>query len=148
MTKSGTRKKQSFRSGRKILLRINKAHIPGVQLMQFSKEVHRLEPGDQTFEGITVTAVRFFDGDPDHVMSAYFRMRALAEIVSSGRLPGWTGIPQPDGSVMTHPALFDAAGQAPLQSKGDNFVFNRAIFLKRSFQLAKLLKRKPKSDSN
>lgn len=131
-----------------MLSRINKAHIPGLQLMQFSKEVYKLEPDDRTFEGITVTAVSFFDGDPDYVMSAYFRMRALAEIVSSGRLPGWTKTPQSDGSIMTHPALFDAAGQAPLQSKGDNFVFNRAIFLKRAFQLAKLLKRKPESDSN
>ena len=140
MAKRKAKKKTLSQYERRLLQRINKEHIPGDQLRRFADEVHQLNQGEGTFEAMSFVALRLFDANPDRMISAHFRVVALAKIVSGGSLPGWTRTPQPDGSIMTHSTLFDAAGQVPLRLKGDVFFFSRAILLKKSFQLAKPIK--------
>lgn len=109
--------------------------------MEFANEVDWLKPKDRGFEGRMVTALRFFKGDSGRVMSAMFRMEALARIISQGRLEGWTKPGDKKGMSLTNPVLFDAAGEIPLRIIKNRFEFSRATLLKKVFQIAKLQKR-------
>lgn len=122
----------------KMLRRINSTKFAGSELMEFAARVHRLKPRDRLFEVQVITAIKLFNGDSDKVMSATFRMEALARIVSEGRLEGWTKPGDKKGISLTNPVLFDAAGQVPVRIVGNRFEFNRATFLRKVFQLAKL----------
>jgi hypothetical protein len=123
----------------KMLKRINSTRFAGSDLIEFATRVHRLKPKDQDFEGQVITAIRLFN-DSDKVMSATFRMEALARIVSEGRLEGWTKPGNKKGMSLTNTVLFDAAGQVPLRIVKGKFEFSRATLLKKVFQLAKLHK--------
>jgi hypothetical protein len=106
--------------------------------MHFAEEVHSVPEVERDFEGITIAAIKFFSGDPDAVLSAYYRMQALADLVTQG-VPGWAGEMNADGAIKTHPALFEAAGRAPLDWSGNELRFRRAPFLRVAFQEAKIL---------
>jgi hypothetical protein len=125
----------------KMLKRINATRFTGAELMEFANEVHRLKPIDCDFEGRTIAAIQFFDGDSNRVMSALFRMEALARIISQARLEGWIKPSQEKGMFLTNTALFDAAGQVPLRIIENRFEFSRATLLKKVFQVAKLQKK-------
>jgi hypothetical protein len=122
----------------KMLRRINSTKFKGHELMEFANEVHRLKPKDRDFEGRIVVAIQFFDGDSKRVMSALFRMEALAQIISQGRLEGWTKPGDKKGMTLTNAALFDAAGQVPLRVINNRLEFSRATLLKKVFQIAKV----------
>ena len=126
---------QSFTT--KMLRGINSTKLTGSELMEFANEVHRLKPKDRVFEGRVITALRFFKGDHDRVMSAMFRMEALARIISQGGLEGWTKPGDKKGMSLTNPVLFDAAGQVPVRIIKNRFEFSRATLLKKVFQIAK-----------
>ena len=139
MPKEKTKKKrapQSFTG--KMLRDINATKFTGAELMGFASEVHRLKPKDRVFEGRVIAALRFFKGDHDRVMSAIFRMEALARIISEGRLEGWTKPGDKKGMSLTNPVLFEAAGQVPVRIIKNKFEFSRATLLKKVFQIAKL----------
>ena len=127
---------QSFTT--KMLRGINSTKLTGSELMEFANEVHRLKPKDRVFEGKVIAALRFFKGDHDRVMSAIFRMEALARIISQGRLEGWTKLDDKKGMSLTNPVLFEAAGQVPLRIIKNKFEFSRVTLLRKVFQLAKL----------
>ena len=125
----------------KMLRDINSTKLTGLQLMEFATGVHDLKPKDRGFEGRVIVAIQLFEGDSDKVMSAMFRMEALARIISRGRLEGWTKPADEKGMSLTKPVLFDAAGQVPLRIIKNRFEFSRATLLKKAFQLAKLEKK-------
>ena len=106
--------------------------------MHFSEAVHLVPEDERDFEGIAVTAIKFFAGDLDAVLSAYYRMQALADIVTQG-IPGWAEEKNAEGAIKTHPALFEAAGRAPLNWAGREIRFRRASFVRIAFQEAKNL---------
>ncbi|MGA2464739.1 MAG: hypothetical protein ABSH06_10370 [Thermodesulfobacteriota bacterium] len=135
------RKRTSKDFTTKILRDINSTKLTGSELMEFANEVQRLKPKDRDFEGRTIAAIRFFEGDSDRVMSAIFRMEALARIISQGRLEGWTKPSEKKGMFLTNTALFDAAGQIPLRIIKNRFEFSRATLLKKVFQIAKFQKK-------
>jgi hypothetical protein len=140
MEKQKSNKKRATQSfTTKMLRRINCTKLDGWELMTFADEVHRLKPKGRDFEGQVITAIRLFNNS-DKVMSATFRMEALAQIVSKGRLEGWTKPGDKKGMSLTNPVLFDAAGQVPLRIVKDKFEFSRATLLKKVFQIAKLQK--------
>jgi hypothetical protein len=130
---------QSFTA--KMLRGINSTKLTGSELMEFANAVHRLKAKDRVFEGRVIAALRFFKGDHDRVMSAMFRLEALARIISQGRLEGWTKPGDKRGMSLTNPVLFDAAGQVPLRVIKNRFEFSRATLLKKVFQIAKLQKK-------
>ncbi len=122
---------------------INATKFTGAELMGFAKEVHRLDAEDRDFEGRAIIAIQFFGGDSKRVMSALFRMEALARIISQARLEGWVKPSQEKGMFLTNTALFDAAGQVPLRIIENRFEFSRATLLKKVFQIAKPQKKRP-----
>jgi hypothetical protein len=122
---------------KRVLHRVNKAHVTGEQLMRLAEEVHLISEDERDLDGIMIQAISLFH-DADLALSAQFRLRAMARIVTAGHLPGWAHTPQPDGSIRIETAIFDAAGQTPLQSDGPTeFKFSRATLLRKAFQLAK-----------
>jgi hypothetical protein len=131
------RKRTSKDFTTRMLRDINGTKFAGSELMEFANEVQRLNPEDRDFEGRTVVAIQFFNGDSKRVMSALFRMEALARIISQARLEGWVKPSQEKGMFLTNTALFDAAGQVPLRIIGNRFEFSRATLLKKVFQVAK-----------
>jgi hypothetical protein len=124
------------------LHRLNQTQVSGSRLMHFAEVVHSVPEVERDLEGIAITAIRFFSGDPDAVLSAYFRMQALAEIVTQG-VPGWADEKEADGAIKTHPALFEAAGRAPLNWAGNELRFRRTSFLRIAFQEAKTISHEP-----
>lgn len=77
-----------------------------------------------------------YRGAPDQGMAVYFRMQALARLVESGDLPGWTQTVSRDGAVPIHDALFAAAATEPLVRVGDDIGFERGSFLRRALDEA------------
>jgi len=63
----------------RMLKEINATKFAGSELMRFGNEVHQLEPKDCDFEGRTIVAIQFFNGDSKRVMSALFRRKLLQE---------------------------------------------------------------------
>lgn len=118
------------------LRRLNETQVSGPRVMRFAEEVQSLPEAERDFEGIAITVVKFFAGDPDAVLSAYPRMKALAVLVTEG-VPGWASDVGSDGGVKTHPSLFEAAGRAPLHWSGNELRFRRASFLRIAFREAK-----------
>jgi hypothetical protein len=142
MAKEKSKKKRASQGfDTKMLRRINSTKFAGSELMEFADEVHRLKPEHQDFEGRAFTALRFFKGDSDRVMSGMFRMEALARVASQGRLEGWTKPGGEKGVILTNTALFEAAGQVPLRIIENRFEFSRATLLKKAFQIAKIRKK-------
>ncbi len=123
----------------KLLTRINKAHVPGAELQAYSEavEANPRDPGEDIDTLIFIEGVKRFAGEPDKSIGAYFRMVAFAQLITEGKLPGWTRPADEEGAFMLHPALFDAAGSAPLYQNGKDFSFRRRPFLRLAFQLAK-----------
>ena len=137
-TNQATRTKSQL----KFVRRLNQTEVSGSRLMSLAEAVHSVPDIERDFEGIAITAIKFFSGDPDAVLSAYYRMQALADIVSQG-VPGWAGEKSADGGIKTHPALFEAAGRARLNWAGNELRFRRTSFLRIAFQEAKLILHKP-----
>lgn len=104
--------------------------------MSFASKVQALPKRERDFEGRAIAAIQFFSGDSNAVLSAYFRMEALASLVSQG-VPGWASETDADGAVKTHRALFEAAGRAPLVWSDGEIRFRRSSFLRVAFQEAK-----------
>lgn len=141
MLKERTKRKrtpQDFTA--KMLRGINATRFTGAELMRFANKVHRLKSKDRDFDGRVIIALRLFKGDHDRVMSAVFRMEALARIISEGRLEGWSKPGDKEGMSLSNPALFDAAGEVPVRIIKNKFEFSRATILKKVFQIAKLQK--------
>lgn len=125
------------RSQQQFLRRLNQAQVSGPRLRRFAEKVHSLPEVDRDFEGKVIAAIRVFSGDSDDTMlSAQFRMEALAVLVKEG-MPGWASKVGSDGAVKLHPALLEAAGRAPLHWSGDEVRFSRTSFLRVAFQEAK-----------
>lgn len=135
--KKSKRKRTSQDFTTRMLREINATKFAGAELMKFANEVHQLKPKDRDFEGRTIAAIQFFDGNSKRVMSALFRMEALVRIISKARLEGWVKPSQEKGMFYTNAALFDAAGQVPLRIIKNQFEFGRATLLKKVFQVAK-----------
>ena len=125
------------RSEKQFLRRLNETEVTGARLMQFAARVQSLPKRERDFEGIAIAAIQFFSGDPDAVLSAYFRMEALAFVVSQG-VPGWAK-ELSGGASLTHPALFEAAGRARLCWTEGEVRFRRPSFLRIAFQEAKAM---------
>lgn len=133
---SEKRKKPWNAATKKMIKRINETSLSKEEMFKFAEEAGLLDPEERDFEGHVITAARVFEGDADKILSVMFRMRALARLVTEG-IPGWTKPEQPDGAVMTHGALFVAAGVEPLTESGGEVAFDREKMLRRVFQLAK-----------
>lgn len=144
MLRQKTKKKRTSRGFTGKMVRcINATTLTGLELMGFADEVQRLKLKDRDFEGRAITAIRFFDGDSDRVISAIFRMEAFARIISQGRLEGWTKSADKKGMSLTNTVLFEAAGRVPLRIRENRFEFSRATLLKKVFQIAKVQKKWP-----
>jgi len=142
------RKKPRDTYTKKMIARVNNTVLSEEEMLMLVRETGLLDPKDRDFEGCAITAIRIFNSDEDKAFSITFRMRALALLVKEG-IPGWTGLEQPDGAIMTHKAIFIAAGIEPLIGRGRELVFDRKAFLRRVFQLAKnLASAKPSVDNS
>lgn len=104
------------------LYRLNQTQLSGSRLMHFAEAVHSVPKVERDFEGIAITAIKFFSGDPDAALSAFYRMQALADIVTQG-VPGWAAKKNADGAIKTHPALFGQPGERLSTGLGTSFVF-------------------------
>jgi|CXWL01.1.fsa_nt_gi hypothetical protein len=119
----------------------NSAFLTGEELMGLNDVINEHgEQGDRGFEMVTFVTAKYFQRDFERTTSAYFRMTALLEILQDpGFLAGWTRNGTRPGEVMAHPAIFAAAGRAPLYANGDGLSFRRQTFLRAAFQCAKEL---------
>ncbi len=136
-TKKSEKKGRPHSYTARMLRGINSTNLAGSELMEFATRVHRLKPKDRDFEGRVITAIKLFKGDSDKVMSAMFRMEALARIISQDRLEGWVKPADKKGMSLTNPVLFEAAGQVPLRIIKNKFEFSRTTLLRKVFQIAK-----------
>src|SRR4051812_40893601 len=105
---------QRRRGAKEVIARVNAHPIPHEDMLRFAEEAGHLEADERDFEGHALIAVRLFSPDRDKGVSAMFRMEALARLLIEEDIPGWARPVKPDGSVLTHPALFAAAGVATL----------------------------------
>ncbi len=137
MRESNKESRKPSAGDRRVLRRVNKACLTGEQLMELAEKVHLLKEDKRDVDGVMITAISLFH-EGDVALSAQYRLRALAKIITAGDLPGWAHTPRPDGSIMVETAIFDAAGQTPLRFDGPTeFTFSRTALLRNAFQLAK-----------
>lgn len=132
---------QRRRGAKEMIARVNAFPVPQEDMFRFVEEVAKLEPGERDFEGHMLVAVRLFAPERDKGMSVIFRMEALARLLRREELPGWAKPVRPDGAVLTHPALFAAAGVATVVERKGEMAFDRDDFLRTAFELAKALRR-------
>jgi len=99
--------------------RINSARVTDSELIEATRAFHELPEKDRDFEGRSILLVQMFRGDPDKVMAIDSRLRALAVIVESGKLPGWSTPVQEDGSSLLAQPVWQAAATVPLIFNSD-----------------------------
>lgn len=132
------RKKPWNAATKKMIAKVNKTVLSKEEMFMFAEEAGLLGPENRDFTGHAITAIRLFGANQDKSLSIMFRMQALAQLVEEG-IPGWTKPEQPNGAIMTHGALYAAAGVQPLIEKDGDVAFDRKKFLRKVFQLAKNL---------
>lgn len=116
---------------------LNHAPIPQEKFLSFAQKIDLLDKEDRVIENFAKVAARLFNEDPQMVSSAMFRMAALAWLIQQGKVQGWTGAEQQDGSVQVRKNIFAAAAQAKLYVREGQVEFDENELLKFTFELGK-----------
>lgn len=132
------RKKPSA-SDRGLLRRINKVSITKDDVLEFVRETGELDPESRDFTGLSVTAIRLHPGDVDKVGALMFRMEALARLIESPHMKGWTYPKAPDGGTWTSEPVFAATAVQPLiLNEAGKPAFEPRSFMHKVLELAEL----------
>lgn len=115
---------------------LNATRITIDDLLLASREVHKLPPDDQGWEGRLHLMVRLFKGEPDKGLAIENRLMAMSALVASGTLPHWVLPEAPDGSVQISEPVWLAAATEPLLLKEREAYFEPKSFLERVLSLA------------
>ncbi len=102
----------------------------------YAKACGEIPRGLRGFEGHAIGWAQLFPRHAEQGESAFFRMEALARLVSAKPLPGWTK-PGREGGLLTLEVLFAAAAEEPVVLQKGEIAFSRSSLLRRAFQLAK-----------
>lgn len=123
-----------FEGDESILATINKMHIQGEELEKLAAETESFDREADKAAYLASVNLHILK-DADRMLSGYFRIRALARVVSEEPLPGW--VKRRNGQTVLHPALYEAAAHLPLYIKEGAFVFSVKALLRKTIQLAK-----------
>lgn len=129
--------KEELSGARRLMRRINRSCPPPDKMKAYAKACGKLPKRLRTFEGHAIMSAQFFPDDLGQGQSAFFRMAALARLVSDKPLPGWTRPARHKGVLLTSDVLFAAAAVTRVVLRDGEFSFSRASLLKSAFQLAK-----------
>ena len=121
----------------KVIRRINKTPLSKKEMVGFLKEADKIPKKDRCFETHAIAAMRVFEGNPDKAMSVMFRMEALARLLNTGMIPGWTEAGRKKGATSVRENIFAAAGQTPVHAVDGRVGFKRAELLKKVFELGR-----------
>jgi hypothetical protein len=126
-------------SSEKLIENLNRTVVTAAEMLELAEAVGALEPEQRTFEGHAFAASRLHEGNHQKVSALMFRMEATARLLfKAGGAPGWAFPAQPDGSMLTHEAVFAAAAAQPLVLIGGQPGFEREAFLQKALELARL----------
>lgn len=107
------------------------------------EEFQALPDEERDMEGAMMVTCRYFDGHANRRelrRSAFYRLEALARLITTGKLKGWAEQASPKEPAKIHKALLAAAGEAPASfSKGD-MSFQRKALLQSAFRIAAQMK--------
>jgi hypothetical protein len=109
------------------------------ELMKLSNDYHRdrkPELDDDNFVVAVSLIAEISKGNQKKSQALFYRMQALARLISDEGAPGWTMPKAPDGSMLTKAAVFSAAARHPLVFRDGDFAFDRTSFLDRVLELA------------
>ena len=126
---------------RDLLAEVNALEIAKEELWEIASDLSasdRESPdAEPCFEaGFTTIARRTKKRRRRRAFAIWSRMEALARLVEDEGAPGWTLPQMPDGSILTHRAVFNAAAVHPLVERDGEWVFDRTSFLDRVLELA------------
>ena len=111
--------------------KINSEKITMDDLLNVSREVHKLPPEDRDWEGRLHLMAHMFRGNPIKGQAIEYRLAAMEKIISSGKLPGWAMPEASDGSTSVSEPVWKATASEPLVFGGprDEPEFDGASFL-------------------
>lgn len=116
---------------------LNAVPVSTNDLLRAAEDTAALDPSDRScFEVLAITVGKHFKNQPRKAGAVFFRMEALARLVSEEGAPGWTLPRQPDGSIPTQHAVFAAAAVEPLVIRDERATFERERFLAKVLELA------------
>lgn len=124
----------------RLIRRINENPPTREQMVAYAKACGELPPERRNLEVHVITWAQLFPDHHDQGESAFFRMQALARLVSEDSLPGWAE-PKDTGGLLTRHALFAAAATEPVVQQDGELTFSRESLLKRAFRFAKETRR-------
>lgn len=124
----------------RLLARVNAVPVTADDLramVDASVEARRAAPEAVDGESSMFFAVRIAHNDGNRAFALWSRMAALALLMESDGLPGWT-LPNrsDDGALFAQDVLLEAAAVHPLTQHGNNLVFERETFLTRVLALS------------
>ncbi len=126
-------------SDRKFLKRINRVSVTKDEVLEFAHETANLDAEVRDFTGFSITAIRLHPGDIDKVSALMFRMEALARLVDSPQLKGWTYPKAADGATWTSEPVFAATAVEPLILNEERQpAFDPESFCRRVLELAEV----------
>ncbi len=106
--------KQRTASDRRFLKRVNAVAVTKDEVLELARESGDLRPEHRDFEGLTITAIRLHPGNVEKVNALMYRFEALARLVESPVMRGWTYPTTPDGATWTSEPVFAATAVQPV----------------------------------
>ena len=116
---------------------INNTPVTFNDLWEVQEELGEfIEFGEGDSEAIMYITSELFKDDPNKAAAVMFRMLALARIVITENVPGWTLPKLPNGKILTHECMFSAAAVQPLVESGKDLIFEKEAFLLKALEFS------------
>lgn len=133
-----SKQKVVSRASARYLREINAVRVSREDILQFVRETSAMPKEDRDFEGFAIAAIRLHPGNPDLAGALMFRMQALARLIGSPAVRGWTYPEAPDGATWASEPVFAAAAVEPLVEDNGKLTFEPQSFGRRVLELAEL----------